>query len=143
MTASSIATLSDIFITFDTENGCGEFFFFFFFCPSFHSHNNATKGDLIYSGHTLFFILGILITVYYLRVKYIGVIVRTFAVGVILPLFCCATVLSRRHYSVDVFIALYVSVLLWLWVERFLPVAPAVSGWSAVPAALTSVANHR
>ena len=88
-----IASVPDIFTTFDTEHGCG---------------------DLIFSGHTLFFLIAVLVTLSYLRVRYVQRAGQLLLLCVCLPLFVAATVATSRHYTVDVLVALFVTTMLWL-----------------------------
>lgn len=65
-------------------------------------------GDLLFSGHVVLTTCAFLTTLQLSRSDLLRTMNR-----VVLPCFCICTVLSRKHYSIDVLLALYVTYLLW------------------------------
>jgi hypothetical protein len=95
---ASVRTVSDIFTVIDAENGCG---------------------DLIFSGHTLFFLLSVLICCTYSNIRYVGRLAKLALPLIVMPVFVYSTIVTRRHYTVDIVVAIYVTIGLWTIVERF------------------------
>jgi hypothetical protein len=96
LAAPLIGGIADVFGVFDSENGCG---------------------DLIFSGHTLFFVLSLLITITYNRLRFVRRALQLGVLAVCLPMFAASTVATQRHYSVDVVLACGISSMLWLCTE--------------------------
>eukprot|EP00744_Colponema_vietnamica_P009343 GILI01013296.1.p1 GENE.GILI01013296.1~~GILI01013296.1.p1 ORF type:complete len:349 (+),score=55.58 GILI01013296.1:130-1047(+) len=86
-------TAADIFFNLDPFLGCG---------------------DLIFSSHTTFSTGAVMLVLFYTK----HIVLKIFIVAVLLTM-ACLVIAARKHYSVDVVVALYVVPLIFHWVKSF------------------------
>jgi len=76
----------------------------------------AGCGDLVFSSHTIFFLLCALTFSKYCRKSTLNRFIYVMVV-----VFGALVVAARKHYSLDIFVAWYTVPLLWLAYERYYP----------------------